>query len=185
MQLLGRNPISEPDPFGEFTPNPARRIHTKSPAESDSRYDIFADFPIIIDTREQHPYEFPKEIPTIRTALATGDYSLRGFEALITFERKSLEDYWGSITHGRERFFEELRRMQKIPPPNRSIIVESSWRAAISFRDGSLINPEAIKGTTLSIECDFGIPVHFLSDRQASQVWLLKFFERFLLKIKK
>ena len=72
---------------------------------------------IIRDTREQDGFTFidgfdPAPIVTDGT-LATGDYSLAGFEAAgITVERKSLQDLVGVLGHGRERFERELARMR-------------------------------------------------------------------------
>ena len=36
--------------------------------------------PIIIDTREKHPFAFSDRVTTIRKALPAGDYSVEGFE---------------------------------------------------------------------------------------------------------
>ena len=44
--------------------------------------------------------------------LATGDYSVRGYEGEFTVERKSLPDLVRSVTHDRERFVRELERMR-------------------------------------------------------------------------
>ena len=48
---------------------------------------------IIIDTREQIPWEF-RDLPTEPGTLDTGDYSVSGLEHLIAVERKSLDDLW-------------------------------------------------------------------------------------------
>lgn len=53
---------------------------------------------IIVDTREQQPFEFdPAKVETIRQALTAGDYSLAGFEPSVSVERKSLEEYISSV----------------------------------------------------------------------------------------
>lgn len=45
------------------------------------------DFTIIIDTREQQPWEF-EHYSTASRKLDTGDYSIEGLENLFTIERK-------------------------------------------------------------------------------------------------
>ena len=65
---------------------------------------------IIIDTREQTPFDFGKfECEVVTDTLATGDYSLAGLEDRCAIERKSLDDLLGClIGEGRERFEREL-----------------------------------------------------------------------------
>ena len=64
---------------------------------------------IIIDTREQLPYQFVG-CPVQDSTLHTGDYSVTGLENWVGVERKSLGDYWGCLGKGRKRFEAELVR---------------------------------------------------------------------------
>lgn len=141
-------------------------------------WEIFSNIPIVIDTREQQPYQFAYPIKSLTAKLDFGDYSLWGYENRIAIERKTTEDFLGSITNGRDRFFRELKRMAEAE--YRAVIVEGNFfEVAYPLR---LINHESIIGTIIAIYQDFGIPVFCLSNRQLAQIWLLKFFERFLLK---
>ncbi|MCL4552924.1 MAG: hypothetical protein M1305_05160, partial [Candidatus Marsarchaeota archaeon] len=80
---------------------------------------------VVIDTREQEPYTFdPGWIETIRRALPAGDYSLLGYEASIAIERKSLEDFVGTLIRGRERFRNELLKLQRYQ--HACVVVEAS-----------------------------------------------------------
>ena len=65
---------------------------------------------IIIDSREQHPFDF--QGPTQIGTLATGDYSIVGLEHLLAVERKSLDDLLACIGHERDRFKRELQRLR-------------------------------------------------------------------------
>ena len=47
----------------------------------------FSNFQIIVDTREQHPWEFSKMEKTI-AKLDTGDYSLKGLEDILYRTKK-------------------------------------------------------------------------------------------------
>ena len=74
------------------------------------------EFTIIIDTREAKPYSFEtiNPMPLIEyKKLATGDYSVKGMEHLVTCERKSLADIFSSCGQGRERFQREFERLSQ------------------------------------------------------------------------
>jgi len=70
-------------------------------------------FAILIDTREQRPYEF-KGQDTIHTTLRTGDYSIDGYQDRVGIERKELSDYYGCLSANRERFEKALDRMRQL-----------------------------------------------------------------------
>jgi len=67
---------------------------------------------IVIDSREQRPYDFGPDVLTVTRKLDSGDYSLEGHESSIAIERKELSDLRGCIGHGRGRFTRELERLQ-------------------------------------------------------------------------
>lgn len=96
---------------------------------------------ITIDTREQTPWHFdPQDAVCVRGTLKTGDYALTGDDG-FAIERKSLDDFLGTISSGWERFKKELARARAagfVMP----IIVEGDaddmlWTAA----DGVLVPP--------------------------------------------
>lgn len=93
---------------------------------------------IIIDTREQSPWAWdPSDATTEVHALTAGDYALaedcervKGREALavrFSIERKSLDDFLGTISVGWDRFNRELVRMEAFPA--RVVIVEGDFSA--------------------------------------------------------
>ena len=66
---------------------------------------------IIIDTREQRPWRFPPEAAFVRRGtLSAGDYALEE-DTAFAIERKSLDDFIGTVSTGWERFQRELERM--------------------------------------------------------------------------
>ncbi len=79
------------------------------------------EFTILVDTREQTPWEFA--YPTLRGSLKTGDYSVQGLENVVSLERKSLGDLVQSVTWERERFIREVERLATFPV--RAIVVEA------------------------------------------------------------
>lgn len=67
------------------------------------------DYTIIIDSREQQPWEFPHHITAVQK-LDTGDYSIQGLENLLCIERKkSVSEIANNITE--KRFKDVIERM--------------------------------------------------------------------------
>lgn len=64
---------------------------------------------IFADTREQNPLDFDNT--TREEGLKFGDYRMAG--STIFIERKSLADFWGTLSGGFERFTRELERAEK------------------------------------------------------------------------
>lgn len=90
-------------------------------------------FTIIVDTREQLPWEFGFHL-TSKQKLDTGDYSIQGFENLFTIERKkSVSEIATNITES--RFKDVLQRMGQIP--HSFMLMEFTLDEVYSFPVGS------------------------------------------------
>ncbi len=115
------------------------------------------DFTILIDTREQAPYQFtgfttdkssrggqrPLIIQTRVVGLQTGDYSIEGFQDQVAVERKSLEDLYGTLGQGRERFERELERLSKMD--RAAVVVEASLGLTLtSPPERSRLSPKSV-----------------------------------------
>lgn len=81
---------------------------------------------ITIDTREQRPWSFPEFVETEIGTLQTGDYAIKG-DAGFAIERKSVDDFAGTISTGWPRFCREIRRMDDAGFPAKVIIVEADF----------------------------------------------------------
>ncbi len=93
--------------------------------------------PVVVDNREQRPFDFlglrcdqadgggPLTIPTVRGTLASGDYSLQGFETRVAVERKSLADLYSTLGQGRDRFERELERLAAMEFA--AVVIEATW----------------------------------------------------------
>lgn len=82
---------------------------------------------ILVDTREQAPltrYFDPALVQVEVASLSTGDYSLRGGSELLAIERKSLPDLLSCVTHDRERWLDQMRRMKNYP--SRFLVIEAT-----------------------------------------------------------
>ena len=78
-------------------------------------------FNIVVDNREQLPYEFPGAVVQ---ALPTGDYSIVGLTNRVTIERKSKADAYSSLGLGRARFRREFERLAEFDYA--AVVVEDS-----------------------------------------------------------
>jgi len=106
---------------------------------------------IIIDEREQTPWAWdPADATTEIHSLVAGDYALasdceavKGRKMLavrFSIERKSLDDFLGTISAGWDRFQRELVRMEAFPA--RVVIVEGDFSACCFAQgEGCVIPP--------------------------------------------
>jgi ERCC4-type nuclease len=118
----------------------------------------------VIDTREQNPLSFNADrVDVVIDTLHTGDYSLRGHEAEVAVERKSIDDLVNTLTHGRERFQRELERMQTYVL--RVVVVEGSWTDLAQHRYHSQAHPSSIFGSMCCMQVDYGVPFSMCETR--------------------
>jgi len=131
------------------------------------------EFTILVDTREQTPWEFA--YPTLRGSLKTGDYSVQGLEDVVSLERKSLGDLVQSVTWERERFIREVERLATFPV--RAIVVEAHMGDVTRGLYRTRATPQSVIASTLAISAEHHVPVIWAGDRTNAQwcaVWLLR-----------
>lgn len=100
-------------------------------------------FNIIIDTREKKPWslECPSILQKTYRKLATGDYSVDGYEDIFCIDRKaSVAEI--ALNINQKRFHKELARMQKMP--HAYILLEADFDELINFPMKSSL-PDRIK----------------------------------------
>jgi ERCC4-type nuclease len=119
---------------------------------------------IAIDTREQLRYQFDG-FESYRTTLATGDYSLEGYESVLAVERKNHSDAWGCLTEGRKRFERCLERLSMLD--RAAIVIESSMAEfVIPPPQVKRVNAATAMGSYISWSTKWRIPVFFAENRQ-------------------
>lgn len=128
---------------------------------------VVCPFTVLVENRERAAYSFcnltctlPKPeqaagktliVPTRTTYLQTGDYTIEGFEDQIAVERKSLEDAYGTLGGGRERFEREIERLNALDFA--AIIIEATWQELIRPQETrgeswrSRLDPRSVWGT--------------------------------------
>lgn len=135
-------------------------------------------FVIVIDTREQTPLFLPKPpkgLVIVRDTLKYGDMSVKGFEPVISVERKNLDDLWSSLTVNAERFRKELEELSKYE--RKWILVEGTECEALRPDEGGRdIHPNAIRQGMASIEGRLGIPFHYSASKESAERFVLDVF---------
>jgi ERCC4-type nuclease len=141
---------------------------------------------VIVDSREQAPFEF-KGLDnwiggTTKRCLDAGDYSVIGMERLIRLERKSLGDLITTLMQWRGRFFDRCALLARFRYA--AILVEATYEDVKSYYNADLCtqaHPNAVSGSLDALEARFGIPVIYTSQHRAlaeekAASWLSKHF---------
>lgn len=149
---------------------------------------VISDFQVIVDTREQAPFHFTGIktdegldliIPLVHRGLASGDYSIEGLETLISVERKSLRDFYGSISSGRDRFEREIARLNS-GMAVAHVVIEASWDEI--FHPESFTKVPAKVATRTMQSWSTRYPkVHWwpMPSRRHAEVWTYRLLEMF------
>lgn len=114
---------------------------------------------IVVDTREIKPLVFSR-LPSVRTSLLTGDYSVAGLEELFAIERKTISDLVGCCCgENRERFERELHRLRGYRFKRLLIVGNPLDIQAGNYR--SNVKPQAVLASLHAWEMRFDCPVVF------------------------
>jgi len=140
---------------------------------------------ILIDTREQSPLTFVPEdnFETEVKTLAVGDYACimdDGTKCPVRFERKSIGDLYGTMTHAHARFKHEMSRCENMKL-GLAIIVEASFTEVAKGYKYSKFPGRAMirKCFTLHLKYPNVIiyPVIFTTSKAESAAYIKSFYE--------
>ncbi len=142
---------------------------------------------IIEDTREQTPLtDWPESVAVESGTLHTGDYSIKGWENCFTIERKSLQDFMGTMfeyEHDSEkpkkRFNRELERMRHYDLAAVIVTATEEEVAEMTHHCG-LPSFGAYWGFSLSIFSNYGIPVFFLGNATFAARWIAELAKHYV-----
>ena len=126
---------------------------------------------IITDSREQTPWTF-ESLPTEGGTLATGDYSIRGLESVITLERKSLGDFVSCCGNERERFEKEIQRLLSYPA--RAVVIEATWGDLERGEWRSKISAKSVVSSAVGW-ISAGCPVVLIGGREQAATFAKRF----------
>lgn len=121
---------------------------------------------IVVDSREQKPFEFPSRSTLIKK-LKLGDYSVRGLESRICIERKSFNDLFGTYTKGLARFLRQLDKMSEID--NAYLVAECSIADVMRGHPRTAVRGPLLFEMVLTTCSDRGIIPLFCSTRPAAR----------------
>ena len=134
------------------------------------KIDIPKDFILIQDTREQKPL-FKSKPWIISHGLNSGDYSIQGFENVITIERKSIPDLLGTLGKGRIRFEKELNRMSEYKW--KGLLIEGLENDVYQPNDFSSMHPNSIYHSLAAIETKWEVNIYYAKDKKHARWWVL------------
>jgi len=138
---------------------------------------------VVCDTREQAPWvpwisHGGKRLllPVVRRKLDAGDYSIEGHEHEIAIERKSLNDWVGTMfgksANGEpswERFKREIERVKATGLQRFAVYVEASRDDVKLQSYRSQVKPASVLGRSDSLWPDHGIAVQWMGDRPEAE----------------
>ena len=137
---------------------------------------------IITDTREQLNLDFSKfiDVESVRTKLDAGDYSVVGYENLISFERKSVQDLVGTLVGGHQRFLRELERMKNYK--EKYILIEHSPAILYSYcvKHGWENKFNTIIQSLLAYAYHYQCRVRFCKDREDMAAYIVRKSREFI-----
>lgn len=134
---------------------------------------------IITDTREQLPYLFLKyDCSTRPGTVKYGDYTLRGFEDKIAIERKSLDDFVGSICQGRERFEREIMS-GGAERDFFAVVIEGHPLHVRDHQYKSDMNPHSVLQTAISWAIKYGVHFIWAGSRNAGEYQTYHLLEKY------
>ena len=141
---------------------------------------------IVVDTREQRPYDFGAyaDVEVIRAALDSSDYSLLGWEDKIGIERKgSLDELCTCLTVDRGRFERELQRLRFFD--RAVVIIEDNLLNALSGKYRSNLKSNALMESICAFHIRYGVPFIFAGNRLAGERLTYSLLSKFAYEIEK
>ena len=136
---------------------------------------------IVIDTREQLPFDFQSIAPVpsvIKNTLRIGDYSLWNHETEITIERKSLPDLFQSFGKERDRFCRECQEMPKYRYA--AVVIEADISTILDCPPPfTRMKPKVIINSMLSWSIKYGIHFWTCPGRIAAEKITYRLLEKY------
>ena len=128
-------------------------------------------FVLVQDTREVKPLfaRVPKGLTVMSATLSNGDYSIKGFESQICFERKA-SDIFSYCSSEREKTLIKMRRFKKFEFVG--LVIEGRESDLYQFQQHTKVHPEVIRGALTSFQIRYGIHV-YIGNRENCTRWLL------------
>jgi len=137
-----------------------------------------------IDSREKLPLEFEVNgnVSRIETVgLLFGDYQAMledGTPIPISFDRKTPQDLYATLTSGNERFKREVERARK-HNFTLYLIIEGSLSEIASGVGYSKVEPDTLIKTLFTFKVKYGVEPIFCNNRAEMKRYIIETFESF------
>jgi ERCC4-type nuclease len=95
-----------------------------------------------------------------RVTMAEADYTSPGLQGVAVVERKSVADFAQSLTHSRERFDDEVRRLRGYRW--KAIVVEGDLSTV--YREAPGVHPHSVLGSVASFLARADLPTLFAAN---------------------
>lgn len=130
-------------------------------------------FMMVIDTREQSPlFKRTKGLISVVDTVKHGDYTIKGFEDRIAFERKQISDFYTYIGRERKKTITKLKALSQLDFA--ALVVEASWDDILQHQMFTKVHPSVAEGFLTSLNVRYNI--HCFLDRDRGNI------ERYILK---
>ena len=133
---------------------------------------------IIIDTREQLPLTFTGH-ETITRKLDEGDYNCIELEDKIVIERKSVPDFYNSITNDHQRFKKEILRAKEKKKVF-YIFIEGSFKDVYDYTVSRKYNPLTIEKIINTMVKRYELTIIECKDRDEMSKKIVEEMEKWL-----
>ncbi len=143
---------------------PGQRVPTRRASD-------LGDLTVLVDSRERYPYKFAgRPVTTERHALACGDYAVRQAEQTVAVvERKSLEDFTGSLVDGSLGF--QLAELAECA--HAAVVVEERYGALLSVER---VQPGWLLELVARLQVRYpSVPIVFADSRKLAEEWTYRF----------
>ena len=134
---------------------------------------------IIIDTREQKPLVFNHRFITDVEVkgLSVGDYGAMSLEYVhpVVFELKSINDLYGTLSGGYERFKAEIERAKE-QNTKIIIIVEGHLKRILMGTAFSKRTPESIVYQLFTLRVRYDVETVFCANREEMAEYITQFY---------
>lgn len=131
---------------------------------------------VVIDSREQLSLDFSsfRGVTSDVHKLDAGDYSIKGYETSISFERKSIQDLVGTLVGGHERFLREMERWKDYE--EKYILVEHTPSMLYSYcvKHGWSKKFDTIYQSLLAYAYHYQVRVRFCKDREDMAKYIIR-----------
>lgn len=133
---------------------------------------------ILIDTREQLPLKFEKDVVVESRRLDVGDYmaEIDGKVVPIAFERKGLGDLFGTMTQGYDRFKKEMMRAKE-SNTKLILVIEGSLSDVLEGYSHSQFEGKSMVMKLSMLTVKYDLTVHYFNNREEMARHIFEFYD--------